>query len=274
MIVVLLALSVVSPDSDARHSRGVEQVKALWRAEDGDMAAFVKDQFVTDADKLDATFKRLEEVMEQLDGHFEEIGRALRRSTDLDTGPLLPVDPLLAEYDPQSHLSDDMFASKIAFVALLNFPLSTLDQRLTNGDKYTRRERAETRLAGRFARRVPAAVQQKNTDVRAKASLYIDEYNIWMHHVLDENGERLFPKNKKLISHWNLRDELKSSEAQVEEHFAKSKSLGAEFERMARIGAVSPDVWMTSATGAPVGPGPLLRATEAALPHSSARFGH
>ena len=30
-------------------------------------------------------------------------------------------------------------------------------------------------------------------------------------------------------------------------------------------GALTPDVWMTNATGAPVSAGPLLRATEAAL---------
>jgi len=34
---------------------------------------------------------------------------------------------------------------------------------------------------------------------------------------------------------------------------------------MARIGAVSPDQWMIAATGVPVGPEALLRATAAAL---------
>jgi hypothetical protein len=32
--------------------------------------------------------------------------------------------------------------------------------------------------------------------------------------VLTENGERLFPKGKRLISHWNLRDELKANYAE------------------------------------------------------------
>src|SRR5262249_31012683 len=54
---------------------------------------------------------------------------------------------------------------------------------------------------------------------------------------------------------------------QIEEHIAKVgvAKLGAEFERMARFGRVTPDLWMENATGAPVGAGPLLRATEAAL---------
>ena len=34
---------------------------------------------------------------------------------------------------------------------------------------------------------------------------------------------------------------------------------------MAKFGSVTPDLWMINATGVPVGPAPLLRATEAAL---------
>jgi oligoendopeptidase F len=52
---------------------------------------------------------------------------------------------------------------------------------------------------------------------------------------------------------------------QIEEHLHEAGNLGAEFERMASQGALTPDVWMTNATGAPVSAEPLLRATEAAL---------
>ena len=52
---------------------------------------------------------------------------------------------------------------------------------------------------------------------------------------------------------------------QIEEHLAGAKDFGAEFERMAKHGSVTPDAWMENATGAPVGAGPLLRATEKAL---------
>ena len=36
---------------------------------------------------------------------------------------------------------------------------------------------------------------------------------------------------------------------QIEEQMKKAGSIGAEFERMARIGAVTPDLWMENATG-------------------------
>ena len=52
---------------------------------------------------------------------------------------------------------------------------------------------------------------------------------------------------------------------QVETQMEKAGNFGSEFERVARIGAVSPDLWMTQATGAPVGPEALLAAAEKAL---------
>jgi oligoendopeptidase F len=52
---------------------------------------------------------------------------------------------------------------------------------------------------------------------------------------------------------------------QIEEQMKKAGNLGAEFERMAVVGRVTPDLWMQKATGAPVGPDALLAATRHAL---------
>jgi oligoendopeptidase F len=52
---------------------------------------------------------------------------------------------------------------------------------------------------------------------------------------------------------------------QVEEQMAKAGDMGGEFERMSKMGNVTPDLWMKSATGAPVGPDALLAATDRAL---------
>jgi hypothetical protein len=201
------------PSQRARIDRGVDQAAALWRETDGDFGAFAREHFVGDPKVLDTTFERLQYAFEQLDGHFNEIGRELRRPTDLDVGPLVPVDPLLSSYDASAHVSEDLFDVKIAFDVLLNFPVTTLRERLDHGSKYSRREWAEVRLASRFARRVPADVSQQIAAAGAKADLYISEYNVWMHHILSEHGERLFPKGMRLISHWNLRDELKADYA-------------------------------------------------------------
>jgi hypothetical protein len=52
---------------------------------------------------------------------------------------------------------------------------------------------------------------------------------------------------------------------QIEEQMDKAGNIGAEFERMATVGSVVPDLWMKKATGAPVGPEALLAATKKAL---------
>jgi hypothetical protein len=45
----------------------------------------------------------------------------------------------------------------------------------------------------------------------------------------------------------------------------KAGNIGAEFERMAILGNIAPDLWMKKATGAPVGADALLAATKKAL---------
>lgn len=197
----------------ARAERGVKQVLEYWHDEDGDETAF--QQFVTrhfagDQATLDAMFERYQWLLEQLDGHMNEITLAFRRQSDLDLGPILPFDELFAAYDPTAHITDDFFANKIAFVVLLNFPLTTLEERLSQGDSWSRRQWAEVRLAQRFSRRLPAEVNQAIAEAGAVADQYIAQYNIWMHHLVNDKGERLFPPKMRLLSHWNLRDEIKS----------------------------------------------------------------
>jgi hypothetical protein len=45
----------------------------------------------------------------------------------------------------------------------------------------------------------------------------------------------------------------------------KAGNIGTEFERMAKMGRITPDLWMENATGSPVGAEALLNATEVAL---------
>lgn len=196
-----------------RLDRGLSQVAALWKKEDGDLLAFAKEHFVSDPAELQKLFARFESNLELVDGHMLEIGRGLRTPVDLDLEPMLPVDPLFASFDASAHLNEDFFGSKLAFVALLNFPLTTLEERLAHGKSYSRAQWAQARLTGRFSSRIPAEVQQYMTQVSVANDLYISSYNLWMHHLVDEKGARPFPKGKRLISHWNLRDELKSAYA-------------------------------------------------------------
>ena len=220
--------------SRGRIERGVAQAAAFWRPSDGDAKAFEAvcvEQFVGDPAALDALFGRLESAMETLGGHAVEIDRELARWAVLDVGPIQPVDPLLSAFEASAHVTDDLFDGKIAFAALLNFPLTTLAERLASADRWTRREWAEVRLAQRFQRRVPAPVNQGIARAQAAAESYIADYNLFVQHLLSERGERLFPRGKRLLSHWNLRDELKAQYAQ-EGGLARQRALARAMERI------------------------------------------
>ena len=52
---------------------------------------------------------------------------------------------------------------------------------------------------------------------------------------------------------------------QIERQMEKAGAIGPEFERMAKLGNIAPDLWMRQATGVPVGPEALLAETEKAL---------
>ncbi len=197
-----------------RIRRGLRQAADLWRDEDGVAAAFAemaRTHFAGDQATLDAIFDRYQYLLERLGGHMNKLVQDFRRHSDLDHGPILPFDMLWAAYNPAAHVSEDMFRNRLAFVALLNFPLTTLEERLAEGGQWSRRQWAEARLAQRFGRRVPADVNQEISRAGARADQYIAEYNIWMHHLVNDQGERLFPPGLRLLSHWNLRDEIKAS---------------------------------------------------------------
>lgn len=198
----------------SRLRRGLEQVAALWRPEDGDAAVFeqfVRANFAYDEETRDVMFDRLEAYFEQISGLYLDLVRELRMHVDLDRGPILPIDQIMSGYNPSAHVSDDFFENKLAFIVLLNFPIATLEEKLEEGDEWSRRQWAEVRLAEGFDSRVPAEVNLTVSQASAKADAYISGYNIWMHHLLDEEGDRLFEPGLRLISHWNLRDELKSN---------------------------------------------------------------
>ena len=219
----------------ARLQRGLKQLGAFWRGEDGDAAAleaFVRRNFAGDRAALDTTFDRFARLLEKLDGHMAELRYEFRLQSDLDRGPVLPLDEIFAGYEPAAHVADDFFANKLALVVLLNFPLTTLDERLAEGGKWSRRQWAEVRLGQRFAKRVPAEVLQAASQSQAEAELYINEYKICMHHLLDAGGKRPFPPKLRLATHWNLRDEIKAQYADRTGGLARQRMIQKVMERI------------------------------------------
>ena len=218
-----------------RLQQGLKQVADFWRTEDGNevvFESFVRTNFAGDQTTLDVMFTRFEYLMEQLNGHLTEIGREFRQQSDLDLGIIYPFDETFSGYSAGAHVTDDFFQNKLAFTVLLNFPLTTLHDRLLKGGQWSRRQWAEVRLAQQFAKRIPADINLYVSQITSEADQYISEYNIYMHHLVDANDVRLFPPNLRLLSHWNLRDELKANYREKETGLAKQKVIQQVMERI------------------------------------------
>jgi hypothetical protein len=202
--------------SGFRIESGVRQAANLWRESDGNVKEFEKfclDYFISGDSAMENLFKKLERSFEIFNGHFHRMDVQLKEPIQL-TGPDPdPADMLLGSYDASAHLDDDLFANKIAFMAALNFPAYTLKGKTEKGVVWNRREWAYARMGDRFTSRVPAEIIQKISQTLTAADAYISDYNIFMGRLIADDGKTLFPENMKLISHWGLRDELKSDYA-------------------------------------------------------------
>ncbi len=214
--------------SRTRMEKGVKQIAALWLEKDGsnkDFESFCLEYYVNDPGKLDILFNRISEDFEALFGRFNMISIDLKRPVHLDIGEMLPIDQIFSAYDPYAHFNDDFFTNKIGFITALNFPFYTLKEKMELGDKWSRKEWAYVRAGDMFIARVPAEVNQKVSDALSYADNYISNYNIYMGNLLDDKGQTHFPKDMKLISHWNLRDELKANYNKGDEGLLKQKMI-------------------------------------------------
>src|SRR6185503_2038566 len=218
-------------------ARGVAQVAERWWPEDGnedEFVAFCSESWIDSDAERGAAFDRLEQAMEQVDGHLHEVRRELQRPIHLDLGPVRPVDLFLQNLDLGSHVEEDLFRTKTAFFALLHFPVDTLAERLDQGRSWDRRRWARSRFMDRFAERIPSSLIQKMGQVMREADLYIAEYNIHMDRLRTKDGRRPFPEGLRLISHWGLRDELKGRYVEGKDGQEKQRMIQTVMERIVR----------------------------------------
>ena len=201
-------------DQQFRIERGVKQVASLWRTEDGtidDFDQFCKGNFISDPCELDVLFQKISRNMEILYGHYNKVMVDLQVPLQLDVGPIHDIDKVFGAYNPSSHMSDDFYKNKIAFSVALNFPKYSLREKTEQGSGWTRQQWAHARLGDMFTSRVPASYKLKISEVETASDIYISDYNLFAGQLLDREGNTLFGPGIKLLSHWNLRDEIKSN---------------------------------------------------------------
>lgn len=218
----------------ARARRSVPQAAALWTAQDGtpeEFQAFCLDHFIADSTALRSMADQLERNMESLLGCYNKMTVDLNLPIHVDGPEPTALDEMFGAFDPSAHFNDDMYEQKIAFAVILNFPFYTLEEKNTLGGEWSRQQWAYARLGDMFTARVPAACQQQLTAQLSAADNYISNYNIMMGHLLDEQGNRPFP-DMALITHWGLRDELKTHYNEGDEGLAKQRMI---YQVMRRI---------------------------------------
>lgn len=227
--------SIKAASPSATPEKGVKHAASLWRAENGtpqEFIAFAASSYISDPAKRKAAFDRVSKYMESFGGNFNEITLDLRKHLDEATGEIYDIDRMFGNYSPGSHLSDDFYQNKIAFYIALNFPYYTLEEKETYGPKWTSEEWAMARLGDQFVSRVPAQLSQALSSATGNAEMYIAEYNIEMGHLRTEDGRQIFPEDMVLLSHWNLRDELKADYAGGEKGAEKQEMIYKVMERI------------------------------------------
>jgi hypothetical protein len=217
--------------------KGVRHASSLWRQEDGspkEFISFVVKNYLADPEERKSVFNKISFYFESLNGNFNEITLDLRKILDLSAGKIDEVDRMFGNYSVGSHISDDFYTNKIAFVIALNFPYFNLSEKEELGPKWTREEWAMARLGDIFVSRVPAGLEQALTTATGNAEMYIAEYNICMGKLRSDDNRQIFPDGMVLLSHWNLRDELKADYADREKGLEKQEMIYKVMERIIR----------------------------------------
>lgn len=215
--------------------KGIRHAASLWRNTDGTPEEFVQfcaDNFIADPSKKEVTFKRYCEYFESLYGHINKLTLDMQENVQLQKGEVLPIDPLFAGYNPGAHLISDLYDNKIAFNVALNFPYYTTEEKNQLGTGWSPLEWGYARLGDVFSSRIPSELVLQSSKVAAETDAYIADYNIYMGHLLNKENKKLFPENMILLSHWNLRDEIKANYANKEVGYEKQ---GLIYQVMQRI---------------------------------------
>ena len=216
----LTTIVQANPDTDmALAERGVRQVATLWQQKDGnetDFVELVSTHFAaTDADKK-LLYDRISYILEQCGQSADLLNNTLQEPTTLvGQGEPTVIDWIISGYSPMAHFTEDMFANKIAHICVLNFPSYTLEEKNTLGQEWSRQEWAYARMGEIFNTRIPGSIYAKSAQAMSEAENYIAGYNIMMHCLRNEQGQQLWQDPLALLSHWNLRDELKSNYTNV-----------------------------------------------------------
>ncbi|MDR0368869.1 MAG: hypothetical protein LBH82_07005 [Bacteroidales bacterium] len=215
--------------------KGVKQMASLWNSSDGDdsvFQSFCMENYIGDPAVKQQVFHRLCKQFETINGGFNKMTVSLMEPIHMVEYSPLPVDEMFGAWSPSAHWEEDFFTNKTAFYVMLNFPFYSLEEKNTFGISWDSQQWGYARMGDIFTSRVPAEISQRIASIEAVTDNYIGNYNICMGKLIDENNNTFFPQEMKLITHWGLRDELKSQYSDKEAGLVKQRMI---YEVMKRI---------------------------------------
>ncbi|MBO7224608.1 MAG: hypothetical protein J6V35_01700, partial [Bacteroidales bacterium] len=169
----------IAPKCDIKLlERGVNQAAALWKMEDGtqeDFKTLIVKNYAKTPEEKEYLFSRICYIMERLYGTSNQLTVELQKPLHLAGADPIEVDYLMGSYTPFSHLSDDLFENKFAFITIANFPNYTLEEKNSLGKNWTRLEWGYARLGDIFTNRVPAELTAEKNIASGNGENYIAE---------------------------------------------------------------------------------------------------
>ena len=112
--------------------------------------------FVLDSVKRAENYVKIERNLEILYGYGNTMTIELTKPLHLDMGEVNFIDEAMGAYSTTAHITDDLFANKMAFFIVLNYPSYSLKEKKELCDKWTRQDWAYARLGDMFPSRIPA----------------------------------------------------------------------------------------------------------------------
>jgi hypothetical protein len=153
-------------------------------------------------------------------------------------GNVMRVDSLFDDCVTNPDMVKTYYKNRIPYMLALNFPRFTLKEMNAYGAEWSSKEWAYARMADMIPSNpgdkpmFSEEWQRKGSGKLKPTDEYVADYNLYMGHVLYEDGRRLFPKDMVLLCHWNLRDELKADYAEAPNHFEKQKTIKKAMDRI------------------------------------------
>jgi hypothetical protein len=190
----------------------VRVVAARWIESDGteaDFHAFCLKHYVGAPIAKTQLLQKIQEKIEKIFGLSLSLYWSNAWSVMMQTGPLEPIDNIFSEMDPNAHILEDFYRSKLALVILLNFPLLSLDEKRKLTTTVVDRARlAQCRLAELCQYRILFEVRALESSAVSQTFQYLGHLMFDLDRVVTNEGRPWVHNPIKVDCHWGLRDQI------------------------------------------------------------------